>query len=41
MKELKAQLEAERYEKGYLEVQLKQLQDKNEKFRKFSFYRKT
>lgn len=41
LKELKAQLEAERYEKGYLEVQLKQLQDKNEKFRKFSFYRKT
>ncbi|KXJ75744.1 hypothetical protein RP20_CCG011133 [Aedes albopictus] len=32
LKELKAQLEAERYEKGYLEVQLKQLQDKNEKF---------
>ncbi|XP_055597905.1 uncharacterized protein LOC129747632 isoform X2 [Uranotaenia lowii] len=31
LKELKAQLEAERYEKGYLEVQLKQLQDKNEK----------
>ncbi|XP_055624263.1 centromere-associated protein E isoform X2 [Toxorhynchites rutilus septentrionalis] len=32
LKELKAQLEAERYEKGYLEVQLKQLQDKNDKF---------
>ncbi|XP_055551720.1 putative leucine-rich repeat-containing protein DDB_G0290503 isoform X2 [Wyeomyia smithii] len=32
LKELKAQLEAERYEKGYLEMQLKQLQDKNERF---------
>ncbi|XP_058443178.1 centromere-associated protein E isoform X2 [Malaya genurostris] len=32
LKELKAQLEAERYEKGYLEMQLKQLQDKNDRF---------
>ncbi|XP_065074895.1 uncharacterized protein mud isoform X2 [Ochlerotatus camptorhynchus] len=31
LKELKAQLEAENYDKGYLEVQLKQLQDKNDK----------
>ncbi|XP_058829303.1 centrosome-associated protein CEP250 isoform X2 [Topomyia yanbarensis] len=32
LKELKAVLEAERYEKGYLEIQLKQLQDKNDRF---------
>lgn len=38
LKELKAQLEAENYDKGYLEVQLKQLQDKNDKLCKYWLY---